>query len=180
MTRTNREVYQRPSSCERSEDVAQHTSRCRKACMIAIVQWVHSAKTNNTNTKANTCVGQCSQHTPEGFEPVQTPSADAVNGELREDTMSRTPAGNTVRRTHPVVKCPRHPVAPRARCTVRCGGGAGRFNLYVCCRSVMQHSQFARVAKGVDLRSTAGNCAWARTPQLTYGRCFTQQTQVAI
>ena len=28
-------------------------------------------------------------------------------------------------------------------------------------------SQFARVVKGVDLRSTAGNCAWARTPQLT-------------
>ena len=27
--------------------------------------------------------------------------------------------------------------------------------------------QFARVAKGVDLRSTAGNCAWVRTPQLT-------------
>ena len=29
------------------------------------------------------------------------------------------------------------------------------------------HRQFARVAKGVDLRSTAGNCAWVRTPQLT-------------
>ena len=29
-------------------------------------------------------------------------------------------------------------------------------------------SQFARVAKGVDLRSTAGNCAWVRTPQLTF------------
>ena len=29
--------------------------------------------------------------------------------------------------------------------------------------------QFARVVKGVDLRSTAGNCAWVRTPQLT---CF--------
>ena len=28
--------------------------------------------------------------------------------------------------------------------------------------------QFARVVKGVDLRSTAGNCAWARTPQLTH------------
>ena len=28
--------------------------------------------------------------------------------------------------------------------------------------------QFARVAKGVDLRSTAGNCAWVRTPQLTF------------
>ena len=28
-------------------------------------------------------------------------------------------------------------------------------------------SQFARVVKGVDLRSTAGNCAWVRTPQLT-------------
>ena len=27
-------------------------------------------------------------------------------------------------------------------------------------------SQFAREVKGVDLRSTAGNCAWARTPQL--------------
>ena len=26
--------------------------------------------------------------------------------------------------------------------------------------------QFARVVKGVDLRSTAGNCAWVRTPQL--------------
>jgi len=24
--------------------------------------------------------------------------------------------------------------------------------------------QFARVVKGVDLRSTAGNCAWVRTP----------------
>ena len=31
------------------------------------------------------------------------------------------------------------------------------------------HSQFARVVKGVDLRSTAGNCAWVRTPQLTFG-----------
>ena len=29
--------------------------------------------------------------------------------------------------------------------------------------------QFARVVKGVDLRSTAGNCARVRTPQLT---CF--------
>ena len=28
-------------------------------------------------------------------------------------------------------------------------------------------SQFARVVKGVDLRSTAGNCARARTPKLT-------------
>lgn len=27
--------------------------------------------------------------------------------------------------------------------------------------------QFARVVKGVDLRSTAGHCAWVRTPQLT-------------
>ena len=26
--------------------------------------------------------------------------------------------------------------------------------------------QFAREVKGVDLRSTAGNCAWVRTPQL--------------
>ena len=29
------------------------------------------------------------------------------------------------------------------------------------------HGQFARVVKGVDLRSTAGNCAWVQTPQLT-------------
>ena len=27
--------------------------------------------------------------------------------------------------------------------------------------------QFVRVVEGVDLRSTAGNCAWTRTPQLT-------------
>ena len=32
----------------------------------------------------------------------------------------------------------------------------------------MGSSQFARVVKGVDLRSTAGNCAWVRTPQLTF------------
>ena len=29
-------------------------------------------------------------------------------------------------------------------------------------------SQFARVVRGVDLRSTAGNCAWGRAPQLTW------------
>ena len=28
--------------------------------------------------------------------------------------------------------------------------------------------QFAREVKGLDLRSNAGNCAWVRTPQLTY------------
>ena len=28
-------------------------------------------------------------------------------------------------------------------------------------------SQFARVAKGVDLRSTARKCGWVRTPELT-------------
>ena len=33
--------------------------------------------------------------------------------------------------------------------------------------SAAPRSQFARVVKGVDLRSTAGNCARARTPQLT-------------
>ena len=36
-------------------------------------------------------------------------------------------------------------------------------------------SQFARVVKGVDLRSTAGNCAQVRTPQLTH--CLGLQTQ---
>ena len=33
---------------------------------------------------------------------------------------------------------------------------------------LLSKSQFARVVKGVDLRSTAGNCAWAQTPQLTF------------
>ena len=33
-------------------------------------------------------------------------------------------------------------------------------------RALFEHGKFARVAKGVDLRSTAGNCAWVRTPQL--------------
>ena len=31
----------------------------------------------------------------------------------------------------------------------------------------LSHSQFARVAKGVDLRSTGGNSAWVRAPQFT-------------
>ena len=34
-------------------------------------------------------------------------------------------------------------------------------------RSWFPACQFARVVKGVDLRSTAGNCARVRTPQLT-------------
>ena len=33
--------------------------------------------------------------------------------------------------------------------------------------SAAPRSQFARVVKGVDLRSTTGNCAWVQTPQLT-------------
>ena len=33
--------------------------------------------------------------------------------------------------------------------------------------SAAPRSQFARVVKGVDLRSTTGNCAWVRTSQLT-------------
>ena len=33
--------------------------------------------------------------------------------------------------------------------------------------NIMFSSQFARVVKGADLRSSAGNCAWAQTPQLT-------------
>ena len=32
--------------------------------------------------------------------------------------------------------------------------------------------QFARVVKGVDLRSTGGNSAWVRTPQLTSFRAM--------
>jgi hypothetical protein len=32
----------------------------------------------------------------------------------------------------------------------------------------MGSSQFARVAQGVELRSTAGHCAWVRAPQLTF------------
>ena len=40
-------------------------------------------------------------------------------------------------------------------------------------------SQFARVVKGVDLRSTARKCAWVRTPQLTQllFRIFWRQKQ---
>ena len=42
------------------------------------------------------------------------------------------------------------------------------------------HSQSAQVIKGVDLRSTAGNCAWFQTPWLTLSRvqasCLTPST----
>ena len=34
-------------------------------------------------------------------------------------------------------------------------------------RQLIIESQFARVVKGVDLRSTGGNSAWVRAPQLT-------------
>ena len=40
---------------------------------------------------------------------------------------------------------------------------------------MMISSQFARVVKGVDLRSTARKCAWVRTPQLTQ-EFFTNDT----
>ena len=41
------------------------------------------------------------------------------------------------------------------------------FALWLSCWRLMQ-CQFAREVKGVDLRSTAGNCAWVRTPQLAF------------
>ena len=55
------------------------------------------------------------------------------------------------------------------------GAGAGQQDLQQRWKSrtptqeftLLAGSQFARVAKGVDLRSTGGNSAWARTPQLT-------------
>ena len=40
------------------------------------------------------------------------------------------------------------------------------WRLVFCCRSTGDRSQFARVVKGVDLRSTARKCAWARWVQL--------------
>ena len=40
--------------------------------------------------------------------------------------------------------------------------------------------QFARVVKGVDLRSTAGNCAWVRTPQLTFKHLELQPAIVRV
>ncbi len=41
------------------------------------------------------------------------------------------------------------------------------------------NSQFARVVKGADLRSAAGNCARVQTPQLTHGRDEGQWTPEA-
>ena len=42
-----------------------------------------------------------------------------------------------------------------------------KFGTRLPCKASVDSCEFARVVKGVDLRSTAGNCAWARTPQLT-------------
>ena len=36
--------------------------------------------------------------------------------------------------------------------------------------AIREKSKFARVVKGVDLRSTAGGCAWVQTPQLARQR----------
>jgi hypothetical protein len=38
----------------------------------------------------------------------------------------------------------------------------------VCLQGPRLPCQFARVVKGLDLRSNAGNCAWVRTPQLAH------------
>ena len=58
------------------------------------------------------------------------------------------------------------------------GCGENRLYLHLICQlfvcglqSHVNRSKFARVVKGVDLRSTAGNCAWVRTPQLAI-LCF--------
>ena len=40
-----------------------------------------------------------------------------------------------------------------------------------------RHGQFAREVKGVDLRSTAGNCAWVRTPQLAWKHVITSRVR---
>ena len=39
-----------------------------------------------------------------------------------------------------------------------------------CKERLTEHSQSARVVKGVDLRSTAGNCAWVQTAWLTIAK----------
>ena len=53
-----------------------------------------------------------------------------------------------------------------------CQGHALRFAASVRRRVGLQgrrvQCQFARVVKGLDLRSNAGNCAWVRTPQLAH------------
>ena len=38
----------------------------------------------------------------------------------------------------------------------------------LCLQGPRFQCQFARVVKGLDLRSNAGNCAWVRTPQLAH------------
>ena len=40
--------------------------------------------------------------------------------------------------------------------------------------------QFARVVKGVDLRSTARKCAWVGTPQLTFLYAASQAMESAL
>ena len=51
-------------------------------------------------------------------------------------------------------------------CACECGHGAS-FPSTELLRHFASRCQFARVVKGVDLRSTTGNCAWVQTPQLT-------------
>ncbi len=49
-------------------------------------------------------------------------------------------------------------------------GGCCRQAVPVGAKPWIRVSQFARVVKGVDLRSTGGNSAWVRAPQLTLTR----------
>ena len=47
-----------------------------------------------------------------------------------------------------------------------CVAASGRRRVWLQGRRLQ--CQFARVVKGLDLRSNAGNCAWVRTPQLAH------------
>ena len=69
-----------------------------------------------------------------------------------------------------------------AACVPSLAGGAHR-STYARHRATLgckTMRQFARVVKGVDLRSTGGNSAWVRTPQLTYRVTARLSAQCAV
>ena len=78
------------------------------------------------------------------------------------------------RRSIPFLPSPRLQNTPRIRCQLFLVTPEHAFSPKSSCRigSIHIHGQFARVVKGVDLRSTAGNCTWVRTPQLTLPNHF--------
>ena len=119
------------------------------------------------------------EHTPPGRTPERGQPNHLVKTSSRHQAWTSADAGNSANasdeRARPRIA---RTLADRANLSCRNCGPMSVPEIFGRGAHTARHSadasnmlrassQFARVAKGVDLRSTGGNSAWVRTPQLT-------------